>query len=431
MSALLNFTVDDTSPIFRYEPYSDGVGSNNGWQTWYSDSGFNSQPGEEGSGESFHLTSFNGANVSLNFFGSGITLFGRSNCSYNILVNGVLTPWNSTSAPVDEDILFAASMLPLGDHSITLTVKSAGNDSSDQLWFDKAVVSADTGIMALNTTVIDNQDRSTLSYSGSWSTYSDPQVPSASNPSPFHFTTTEGSATSMQFRGRAVAVHGKSSVGNGRYSVSLDGNVDTYNGSTFWMVPDALLYFQDGLDESEMHSLNITNLDESEFSLNSITIYASRITESPSASYGRSNIGIISGAVITVVTILIILGLYLWSKLRFRGSKQRLSEISLSTRPPSRFSKSAKAFQTRDDPESLDNSLDLTVVGPPTNELHTPEVSLDKALPTKWRNDLSPVCDAFSFGRTQSRHLSLPAHLTPVHIFHGARKRSNTCSSIG
>lgn len=104
--ALSNFTIPDTSPIFTYRkpviclscvalcisprPQSptvrppacvgsdkpitsilaDGFGLQNGWQTWYTVSGFNKNPGDSSHGDSFHLTSLDGAEVSLEFYGA-------------------------------------------------------------------------------------------------------------------------------------------------------------------------------------------------------------------------------------------------------------------------------------------------------------------------------------------------------------------------
>lgn len=40
-----------------------------GWQQWYSGNGFNTATGEDGIGDSFHISSFPGASIELTFFG--------------------------------------------------------------------------------------------------------------------------------------------------------------------------------------------------------------------------------------------------------------------------------------------------------------------------------------------------------------------------
>jgi hypothetical protein len=107
--ALWNFTIPDTSPMLSYRKFrknfehfcaaahpflpsiyfrplryelsvfvdrkrhnlasADGFGLQNGWQTWYTVSGFNAQAGEGSKGDSYHLTSLPGAELSLQFYG--------------------------------------------------------------------------------------------------------------------------------------------------------------------------------------------------------------------------------------------------------------------------------------------------------------------------------------------------------------------------
>lgn len=85
--AAWNVTVDDTSPIFTYHPYgepcdydridavlippiADGIGPSNGWSTWFSQTGYNTAPGEAGKGKTLHITSLPNAIVQLQFYGA-------------------------------------------------------------------------------------------------------------------------------------------------------------------------------------------------------------------------------------------------------------------------------------------------------------------------------------------------------------------------
>jgi hypothetical protein len=47
----------------------DGFGLTNGWQVWYSETGYNTVPADPGYGISAHITSLPGANVTLSFYG--------------------------------------------------------------------------------------------------------------------------------------------------------------------------------------------------------------------------------------------------------------------------------------------------------------------------------------------------------------------------
>lgn len=95
-----NFTLDDTSPVIKYTPYCSSMtylpSLNNihthifppfppadgdfvsGWQQWYSGNGFNNATGEDGIGDSFHISSFPGASFQLSFFGESTLLSGQS-----------------------------------------------------------------------------------------------------------------------------------------------------------------------------------------------------------------------------------------------------------------------------------------------------------------------------------------------------------------
>ncbi|OCH94098.1 hypothetical protein OBBRIDRAFT_852240 [Obba rivulosa] len=65
-----NYTIDDSSPLFVFEPYGDAGLDNftqNGWLPWYTGSGFASSGVEAAVGDSFHITSRPGASFSLQF----------------------------------------------------------------------------------------------------------------------------------------------------------------------------------------------------------------------------------------------------------------------------------------------------------------------------------------------------------------------------
>jgi len=60
----------------------------------------------------------------------------------------------------------------------------------------------------------------------------------------------------------------------------------TFNGSSVWIVPDALLFFLAGLDPGVTHELNITNINAgTRLCLNSMTVFRheSKVSAAPSA----------------------------------------------------------------------------------------------------------------------------------------------------
>lgn len=45
------------------------------------------------------------------------------------------------------------------------------------------------------------------------------------------------------------------------------------NGSSDWIVPSTVLYYQDGLDENQLHTIKVANVDPNRFVVTSIDIF--------------------------------------------------------------------------------------------------------------------------------------------------------------
>ncbi|KAJ7259670.1 hypothetical protein C8J57DRAFT_490226 [Mycena rebaudengoi] len=265
--SLWNFTIQDNSPIISYAPYADGALAA-GWQPWYSESGFLKEGGQGGEGTSYHTTAFSGASFHLEFHGTGVDLYGTGNSSYEITIDRVA----QKIGDVADGLLFHASDLKDDAHNVTLTVKPS--KKTEQLTFDRAVVFAP--VQQIPTAVFyDNSDSKVLTYTGSWDEITAEGIPNASVTHPFAQTKSGGSKVSMQFSGAVgCAIHGMVNWGDWVYSVDLDGKTAEYNGSTYWKVPDALRYFQAGLDPKKTHTLTLANpSDQMALSLSSITLY--------------------------------------------------------------------------------------------------------------------------------------------------------------
>ena len=66
-------TVDDSSPQIIYSPAVDPGGNQNplpGWDAVYTGSKTPDEPGQSGEGETFHVTSLDGAQVSVHWIGA-------------------------------------------------------------------------------------------------------------------------------------------------------------------------------------------------------------------------------------------------------------------------------------------------------------------------------------------------------------------------
>ncbi|KAJ7687404.1 hypothetical protein B0H17DRAFT_1203645 [Mycena rosella] len=237
--SLWSSTIDDTSPFFTYTPY--GVGA---VVHCY---GFISKNGQGGEGDSYHLTSLDGAAVTFEFCGTAVYLYGTTNSTYDTWLDNIAY----AHAPATSDLLLSITDLKEGTHSVKLAARP--KNSSQQLAFDRAVISAP---LVNNQTPVkafyDNTDITVLKYSGVQNqTTPVPGIPNATVSHTWQETFAGGASVSMDIDVGAVGVSlwGMANWGNGLYTVSIDGiAASTYNGSTFWKVPDALLFYQGGLD---------------------------------------------------------------------------------------------------------------------------------------------------------------------------------------
>ncbi|KDQ49914.1 hypothetical protein JAAARDRAFT_42514 [Jaapia argillacea MUCL 33604] len=306
------FSIEDTSPSLEYQPWVDGDYTT-GWQMWYTGSAFSQgSPGAEGTGVSYHSTSLFGANVTFHFYGTGFTLYGQSNCSFNVGVDGEVVATQLSSL---NNVLYTDGDLSQGQHTVTLTA-TPNSTSSQILSFDGVVLSNSIpqSSGALVPRIFDNTDYDALQYFGNWTVQTDPRVPSVAHPASFHQTNISGASVFLNFTGRAVLVNGTVDSTSGRYSVELDGQMTLSNGSTSWFVPDALLFYMDGLDPNSTHLLNITNVDDGlTLQLNTFTVYSNVLTSGGASSGSGHSIsgGLIAGVVVAVVAVIIILVLAL------------------------------------------------------------------------------------------------------------------------
>jgi hypothetical protein len=163
----VQISVDDTSPSLSYYPFRNALSTPDltaGWNPYYDISGFASSPGQIGIGTSYHITSMDGASISMKWhgtslfgdarwkyihlrgLGNGIQLFGNTTlASYSITLDGTDSHLNNHSSSFSNysGILVDINDLQDGPHNITLTARMPRNLSppnSSMLVFDKAVI---------------------------------------------------------------------------------------------------------------------------------------------------------------------------------------------------------------------------------------------------------------------------------------------------
>ncbi|KAJ7444553.1 hypothetical protein B0H11DRAFT_437894 [Mycena galericulata] len=282
--SLWNFTIQDTSPILSYLPYADGSDESKGWQAWYTTSGFNTQVGESPVGDSYHVTSLPGANVTLQFYGTAVYLYGSANASYDVTLDNTVhsfSPFNG--------LLYSNDGLIAENHFVTLTAKPS--NESQLMAFGYAIVSTvDQSVP--KETFYDNSN-SALTYFGQWENPNPTidGIPSSTVTVPFHQTLDAGSGVTMGFPNSvAVALYASTNFGHELYSVSIDnGSPQIYNASTNWLVANTVIFFQSGLNPDETHTIYATNISPggAAFSLSSVITY--QLDASPTISGSSSN----------------------------------------------------------------------------------------------------------------------------------------------
>ena len=154
------FILDNSSPEVIYSPFADSFQQPDllqGWNPYFSISGFPSVQGQIGIGTGFHLTSLNGATLSIQWHGmlftphtislshpqtgTAIQLFGNATqASYSITLDGYPTQPNSSLA---DSVLAHLTDLPSTNHNLSLSVQIPSPTSNNSfLAFQNAAISA-------------------------------------------------------------------------------------------------------------------------------------------------------------------------------------------------------------------------------------------------------------------------------------------------
>jgi hypothetical protein len=75
MRTSFELVLNDTSPVINYYPFAETLGAPNlvaGWNSYFTQSGFLSELGQTGEGVSLHVTSLDGAELTIQWFGACI-----------------------------------------------------------------------------------------------------------------------------------------------------------------------------------------------------------------------------------------------------------------------------------------------------------------------------------------------------------------------
>ncbi|EIN11715.1 hypothetical protein PUNSTDRAFT_50601 [Punctularia strigosozonata HHB-11173 SS5] len=287
-----NITGEDYSPLITYSPA-------NAWN----DSPSTNSLVSSSSAQSLHATTAQGATATISFTGTGIWLMGSKGPNYGgftISVDGqnAQTGTAQQGTAAAGQLLVGVSGLSLGSHQAVLTSTGPALDL-DSFIFETQV----DGTTVSNSTV-DDAD-SSISYGPSasdWSTNTGNGFLSNT----LHFTQTGGATATYQFQGNAVALFGTVSPDHANYTISIDGQSQSYDGGSNTVAElrsQSLLYFAGNLG-SQQHTLVLTaNPDQAGqqntgkfMDLDAITVWTGTGTDStasptPSSSNNGSSAG--------------------------------------------------------------------------------------------------------------------------------------------
>ncbi|KAK0462598.1 uncharacterized protein EV420DRAFT_1735277 [Desarmillaria tabescens] len=308
MAETLEFEVDDTSPAISYYPFRDTFSTPNltaGWNPYFSGSGFLTSSGETGEGTSLHISSLNGASLSIQWHGTGIQLYGNvTNASYVLTLDE--TTIDISSLERSDTMLASISGLSSISHNITLTAQiTTPETTGSMLVFDKAVITATspTNVSSnLNFTLQTITD-SRINFNGEWSFNN-------GLGQAFRESNKAGDTARVSFFGTSFLVLGTTSPAAGNYSVTVD-NIQTFLSAKSSFTQDSsLLYYATGLDPDLVHDFEISNEDGSSLKLPTPNPTASATPAGESIASGYPPGTIAALALAGVLAFILLTGLF-------------------------------------------------------------------------------------------------------------------------
>jgi hypothetical protein len=338
--ASFNLTVEDCSPLISYSPTG----------AW-ADSSSNDTLLSSYSGSSYHSTSTPGAAANITFNGTGIAIFGghRQNYgTYQISVDGQNIA-NASSAGQDafQQVMGSASGLSYGQHTAILTSSSSFPIDID--FIDIQTQIGEPGSQLSKSTIDDTNSSFIYSPASEWSV--NDQSYFINNT--LHYTSSAGASASVTFSGEAVALYGTVSQDHADIQLTLDGKSLTFgagaNGFVSTLHSEVLLYYAQGLEGSDQHTLSISADPQSGtgpfIDVDAVVVYstssgssngpsssATPSSQGNSASSNKLPAGTIAGATVGGVLGLLLLLIALFFSLRWlRRRRQTRSQNDMQT----------------------------------------------------------------------------------------------------
>lgn len=242
-ASTVNITVEDTSPLIKYEPASAWI-----------DSPQDDALVQQSSSQSFRTTNQPGASATFSFKGTGIWIFGSNGPThgqYTVRVDdgpeiaqSGLQPSLVANAP-----LVRAAGFSNGEHTVTITNNAAATLDIDYVVFETAASSP--------TTVDDAAPNAGLTYlpdDAAWQQNARPFFSAQTS----HFAQAPGVAFRYEFEGDAVGLFGSMSQAHSPYSVEIDGRKTSFVPTVSTFHASTLLFFDSDLGPGR-HQLTLSS----------------------------------------------------------------------------------------------------------------------------------------------------------------------------
>ncbi|KAJ7180326.1 hypothetical protein C8R43DRAFT_941973 [Mycena crocata] len=299
--SLLNITVLDQSPTFIYSPNREGVASSS-WQSAWSgsaDSTYDSTHAKNNiaQGTSSHFTSLSGATVQIDFVGVAVTLHGQGTAgAYTTTLDegqavagspagSVLATYGGLSATSKHTIMLRVTQAQtLSLSYATFTIRSDIQSSQIQNTTQTAV------------SVVNDLPSTNTFFSLSGNGFSNQHMDQD-----YTRLDTSASGASISFTCRntsALFVYGTTNYDHQTFSMELSPATATsqgarvFNGTSKWFVLDNLVFWEGGMDPTQVYQVKMTNLIGGSYSdLHSVVqmqLPASAETAAPSSSSSGS-----------------------------------------------------------------------------------------------------------------------------------------------
>ncbi|EJD52830.1 hypothetical protein AURDEDRAFT_111370 [Auricularia subglabra TFB-10046 SS5] len=317
MAQARSIHLDDFSPVISYSPAQDG------WNAVFPFPGSpQPQPGAPATNSS-HVTSLEGAGLTISWTGTSVALHGASTGPFDVILDNATTKTFSRQ----NGILFAQNNMDFAPHTIQLAAHSTVTFTGADVGVDSPPAPPDAGFQTVNP--------SDWTFSGDWHT-TQTDFPDGSSREANECTSIGGSV-SLTFEGAALHLTGFVSPRGGLYNVTLDSITTVLNASAPWTL-ETTLFFQTGLDFRQRHTLTVTNAEGNR----AMSLRAVAVGEAPPRSPMEpppppntvaglpqgTGIALIVGAVVAFICLLVFIFL-IWRHYHRRNQLRRLEQARI------------------------------------------------------------------------------------------------------